>query len=71
MSSRDHLFDEDHPELNNKGTAAVSNIRFKPGAGVCSCGAPTSRWFMHANGKTVVCGACHQDKGEAYAEPNF
>jgi hypothetical protein len=61
-------FDEDH--LSAKAT--VTGVCFKPGAGTCSCGAPIDRyWVIHVDGKTVICLACHQNKGEAHAEPDF
>jgi hypothetical protein len=72
MLSRDHRIDEERPKLNNRITKVVARARFKPGAGTCSCGALIERyWVIHVDGKTIICLACHQDKGSADAEPDF
>jgi hypothetical protein len=63
-------FDEDHPELTKR--VIGTDLNFKKNAGTCSCGAPIDRyWVIHVDGETIICLACHQDKGEAHAGPNF
>ena len=63
--------DEDHPEIYSKQRVIVTELRFKPGKAFCACGADSSRWFVHRNGKTVICPGCDQDVGEAYGEIDF